>query len=126
VWDLIDAGQTEEINSQGDSVVEECFMALLEAVAMGKGAPRTLKLSGIIQEVEVLILINSGSSHRFISEQVASSLLGVSPSAQLTLVNVVNGQIVQSHSELLQANEVCKDMYSSQISEFYSFKALIR
>jgi hypothetical protein len=103
VWDLIDAGQTEEINSQGDSVVEECFMALLEAVAMGKGAPRTLKLSGIIQEVEVLILINSGSSHRFISEQVASSLLGVSPSAQLTLVNVVNGQIVQSHSELLQA-----------------------
>jgi hypothetical protein len=75
---------------------------LSEAAAMGKEAPRTLKLGGIIHEVEVLILIDSGSSHSFISEQVAASLLGVSPSAQPTLVRVANGQIVQSCSELLQ------------------------
>jgi hypothetical protein len=99
---LIEVGQTEEVNSQGTSVVEECFMALSEAAAMGKEAPRTLKLGGIIHEVEVLILIDSGSSHSFISEQVAASLLGVSPSAQPTLVRVANGQIVQSCSELLQ------------------------
>jgi hypothetical protein len=56
VWDLIEDGNTEEANVQSDSVVDECFMALSEAAAAGKEAPRTLKLSGFIQYVEVLIL----------------------------------------------------------------------
>jgi hypothetical protein len=56
VWDLIEDGNTEEANVQSGSVVDECFMALSEAAAAGKEAPRTLKLSGFIQYVEVLIL----------------------------------------------------------------------
>jgi hypothetical protein len=84
VWDLIDAGHIKEANDQGDSVVDECFMALSEDAAMGKEAPRTLKLSGLIQDVDVLILIDFGSSHSFISGQVAASLNGVSPLAHPT------------------------------------------
>jgi hypothetical protein len=75
-------------------------MALSEAATAGKEAPRTLKLSGFIQDVEVLILIDSGSSHSFISVQVAVSLYGVQPSVQLMWVNVANGQVVKSCSEM--------------------------
>jgi hypothetical protein len=64
-----------------DNAIEECFMVLSESAAAGREAPRTLKLSGFIQDVEVLILIDSSSSHNFISEQVVVSLSTVSSSA---------------------------------------------
>jgi hypothetical protein len=78
-------------------------MALSEAVVSGKEAPRTLKVSGLIQDVEVLILIDYGSSHSSISEQVDFSLVGVTSSSQPTWVKVANGQVVKSCYEILQA-----------------------
>jgi hypothetical protein len=104
VWDLIEADSVDGATDRCDSAAEECFMALSKAAAAGKEAPRTLKLSGFIQDVEVLILIDLGSFHSFISEQVALSLSGVSPSVQPTWVKDANGQVVKSCSELLQAN----------------------
>jgi hypothetical protein len=98
---LIEAGSPDGANDQSDSVVDDCFMALPEATAASKEAPGTLKLSKFIQDVEVLILIDSRSSHIFISEQVTVSLLGVSPLMQPTSVKVANGQVVKSCSEML-------------------------
>jgi hypothetical protein len=47
-------------------------MALFETTMSGKEAPRTLKIKGSIQQLQILVLIDSGSSHSFISEQVVT------------------------------------------------------
>jgi hypothetical protein len=45
----------------------------LEKTALSrKVGPRTFKMRGSIQDVQILLLLDSGSSHSFISEQVTS------------------------------------------------------
>jgi hypothetical protein len=44
---------------------------------MGKESSKTMKLVGSVQDKEALILIDSGSSHTFISTKLAASLSGV-------------------------------------------------
>jgi hypothetical protein len=55
-------------------------MILSVAAMSGVEAPRTLKIKGLIQGVEMLLLIDYGSSHSVISEQVATTLQGVTGS----------------------------------------------
>jgi hypothetical protein len=80
VWDLIEADSEliqENYTSQGTN--EQLFMVLSVAALSGSAAPRTLKIRGVIQGLVMLILIDSGSSHFFISENVAVLLQGVTP-----------------------------------------------
>jgi hypothetical protein len=49
-------------------------MAISKATVSGIETPRTLKIKDTIQQIEIMILIDSGSSHSFISEVVASQL----------------------------------------------------
>jgi hypothetical protein len=49
------------------------------------------------------MLIDSGSSHSFISTQVATQLQGVLGTSSVVQVQVANGSRMQSSSELLQA-----------------------
>jgi hypothetical protein len=75
VWDLIEADSDsihENYAAQGTN--EQVFMVLSVAALSGSVAPRTLKIRGVIQGLEMLILIDSGSSHSFISEKVAAML----------------------------------------------------
>jgi hypothetical protein len=74
----------------------QSFMILLVAALSGIEAPRTLKITGLIQGLEILILVDSGSSHSFISEQVATSVKGVIASPQQTQVKVVDDNILKS------------------------------
>jgi hypothetical protein len=53
---------------------------------------RTMCLQGNIQGHDITIFIESGSSHTFISENVASVLKGVVPGSSKLLVKVANGQ----------------------------------
>jgi hypothetical protein len=63
-----------EHSTTTNSDSEQCFLAISKvAVKSGQG-PRTLKIMGIIHEVDILVLIDSGSSHSFISAQVADQL----------------------------------------------------
>jgi predicted aspartyl protease len=52
-------------------------------------------LLGSVQGQEVTILVDSGSSHTFISENLASVLEGVVPSSAHLNVQVANGQKLQ-------------------------------
>ncbi|RLM68934.1 putative gag-pol polyprotein [Panicum miliaceum] len=65
--DCSDAGEVEE---------PEC-LALSVAVVSGVQGPRTMKLAGFLQGKEVLVLVDSGSSHTFVSSTLAASLSGV-------------------------------------------------
>jgi hypothetical protein len=53
--------------------------------------------------VDILILMDSVSSHSFISEQVAASVSGITQSQSQIQVKVANGNILYSQAELLQA-----------------------
>jgi hypothetical protein len=53
-------------------------MLLSTAAASCVVTPRTLKIQGVIQAIEILILFDSGKSHSFLSEHLAPLLMGVS------------------------------------------------
>ena len=62
-----------------------------------------MRFKGLIQNQEVLILIDSGSSNTFVSDTVAAKLSGLSPLAQPLGVLVANGSKMQCQSQLLGA-----------------------
>jgi hypothetical protein len=110
VWELLEPDTSEDkITSAMEEFSDQCFMALSESAISGSEAPRTLKIRGSIQSVEVLILLDSRSSHSFLSAQVASIVSGVTPRTTTT-VRVANGNVLQSDSELLYA-EWCMQGY---------------
>jgi hypothetical protein len=62
------------------------------------------------------MLIDSSSSHSFISEEVAGLLQGVTPSAHCTKMKVANGDILHSSAEVknaewfIQGYSFCSDL----------------
>jgi hypothetical protein len=85
VWDLLEADSSSSLaNSSADDVSDQCRLAISEVAILGISTPRTLKIKGSIQHLEILVLIDSGSSHSFISEQVASELQGLSYAVKQT------------------------------------------
>jgi hypothetical protein len=67
-------------------------VAISVAAISGMEAPKTLKLRGLIQGIDVLILLDLGSSHSFLSASVASILIGVTPVVNPIQVKVANGR----------------------------------
>lgn len=53
---------------------EELLAISREAVVLGIESPKTMWLQGLIQRHEVLMPVDSGSTHSFISEQLANRL----------------------------------------------------
>jgi hypothetical protein len=104
VWDIVDAelGHGEH-STTTNSDSKQCFLAISEVAVNGGQGPRTLKIRGTIQEVEILVFINSRSSHSFISAQVADQLQGVTSAAYTASVKVANGDILLSSAEMLKA-----------------------
>jgi hypothetical protein len=60
-----------------------------------------MKFSGIIQGKEVLILIDSGSSHSFVSTTLAVQLTGVLPMTRPVSVQVADGGRIHCSQQLL-------------------------
>lgn len=70
---------------------EQLFFALSDSAVSGTEGPRTMKFQGSIQGLPILILIDSGSSHTFISSTVASKLSGHSQLPAPIGILVANG-----------------------------------
>lgn len=62
------------IASLSEESSEEEFFSLSQAAAVGIQGRKTIKLTGLINSQEILILIDSGSSSTFISEKAAATL----------------------------------------------------
>jgi hypothetical protein len=71
VWDLFEEENIDP-TTQTCEGLEQCFLAISEATISIQKGPKTLKIRGTIQELEILMLIDLGSSHSFLSTQVAS------------------------------------------------------
>jgi hypothetical protein len=64
---------------------------LSEATVEEMESPKSMRMMGQIQGVDIMILVDSGSSHTFIRKVVAEKLLGLSILTRSLLVKVANG-----------------------------------
>nr|XP_034569779.1 uncharacterized protein LOC117834275 [Setaria viridis] len=94
--EVLDLFQLEEdaqsMISAAQHQEDHLFLTLSSAAVSGIPAPRTLYLLGMLQGHMIRILVDSGSSHTFISEQLASQLVGIVPVQAPLSVKVANGQ----------------------------------
>jgi hypothetical protein len=105
LWELY---QGDEDTIPEDVVIEdhitetECLAVSIAAVK-GLELNDTLKLRGLIHGIEVVMLIDSGSSHSFIASRVASRLSGVTDMAKPVLVQVADGNRLKCSCQLVGA-----------------------
>lgn len=93
VKELLELLQAEaEILPGNDSDSEdEELMSISKLATTGQTTPRTLRLLGYIADQEVLVLVDSGSSHNFISEWVAAKFAHIICPLKPVSVNIADG-----------------------------------
>ncbi|CAN6343657.1 unnamed protein product [Urochloa humidicola] len=93
LWELCQLEeQVTERHDASEDNSEQLFLALSEAAVTGAEAPQTMRFQGMIQDKEVSILIDSGSSNTFVSSELAAQLKGVSLLKEPVMVKVANGE----------------------------------
>ena len=91
----------DSVSEHGGSVAEgQLFVALSEEALAGADGPRTMRFDGVIQDLPLLILVYSGSSHSFLSSHVAAKLQGVQRLSGSITVQVANGGIMHCSTHL--------------------------
>jgi hypothetical protein len=79
-------------------------LTLSQAALSGFEAPRIMKFVGHIAGMDILALLDSGSSHSFISAAVAANLPGVTSMDSPLQVQVANGSHLSCHHQLVNAD----------------------
>lgn len=80
---------------------DEQIYQLSNSAAEGVQGRKTIKLHGLVNNQEILILIDSGSSCTFISEQTAKSLQCTVSPTQAVSVTVANGHKLTSDQQVV-------------------------
>jgi hypothetical protein len=97
LWELISVDDsvsaTPELSNCSDDSAQLC-VCISQADVEGVESPKFMRVMGSIQGVAVMMLIDSCSSHTFISDVVAAKLAGLSSLARAMHVKVANGDIV--------------------------------
>lgn len=86
------------IEEESDSADD--LMAISVQALNGIEGHKTMRLRGFISNQEVYILVDSGSTHCFLSEEFGSRLKGQEPLSQPVQVRVANGNLIQCTHEL--------------------------
>jgi hypothetical protein len=94
----------QETDSGGElSETEAQINMLLSQESCSLGATsNSLKFLGALQGQEVVILVDSGSSHSFLNVKLVSTISRVSPLSKPVRVQVANGHVIQCSSEFKQ------------------------
>jgi hypothetical protein len=111
LWQMVSLPETEmSSSSEADLPLPtpneniEVNMMLSQAAVKGISTPHTMRFVGHIGDIDVLALLDSGSSHTFLSTVVADQLTGVSTMKTLVNVQVANGSQITCCSELVDAS----------------------
>lgn len=86
--DEINSSEQVEVQDEKEDLIA---MAISQHAASGTEAAHSIRLRGWIQETELLMLIDSGSTNSFIDEQVAMKLKGVEVLKQPLKVQIADG-----------------------------------
>jgi hypothetical protein len=106
IFDLCHEDFVGDVVSAEEQLTDEAGqrnMLLSAAASSGQSSSRTLQFSGTLGGIAVRILVDSGSSHSFLSSSVATQLPGVSPVPKPVSVTVANGGSMQCTAELVSA-----------------------
>ncbi|WVZ83697.1 hypothetical protein U9M48_030818 [Paspalum notatum var. saurae] len=105
IWDCLQLTDEVTVDSTGDdSVSEQLFLTLSVAAVQGLDSPRTMRFQGLLQGHSILVLVDSGSSHTFLSSRVADQVVGVSALPVPIAVQVADGGRLQCGTQLVQAH----------------------
>jgi hypothetical protein len=102
VWHMT-TDQDSNLESSSESNDDE-LMALSEHALKGISAPHTLKLAASIHNYKSIILVDSRSSHNFISEHLASQLTPWTPLPHSMTVRVADGAVVRCSHEIVNCS----------------------
>jgi hypothetical protein len=79
------------------------YVWLSEEAVSSLESSRSMRLMGTIEGYDMMILLDSGSSHSFISAELADGLCGISVLQHILHVQVANGTHIVCLSHLRQA-----------------------
>lgn len=79
-------------------------LRLSQAAMTGSVAPHTMKFVGQIAGIDILALLDSGSSHSFVSAAVAERLTGVTVVIHPLQVQVANGSQLSCTHQIVDAS----------------------
>ena len=94
VMDLFPEPNKSEPTSDESS--EDEVFSLSQAATVGVQGRKTIKITGLVNSQEILILIDSGSSSSFLSQKTADTLKRDLTSAPPVTVTVANGEKILS------------------------------
>lgn len=97
MFDLLNLDESSEVIQEP---AEQLMMAISRTTWKGDQVATTLRLHEQIQQQELLVLVDSGSSHTFLSDRLQPLLMGVQPLAKPITVQVANGQAIVGHYHL--------------------------
>jgi hypothetical protein len=89
-------------------LADQELLALSQQAFYGTENNACFRLQGLIQDQEVLILIDSGSSDNFISSLLAARLQGVQPLQTAVKVKIANGVILTGTTGIPHCNRSCQ------------------
>jgi hypothetical protein len=104
VWTLCaDAFQdcdTDEHSEEEQCATEQVFMLLSSSAMNGSVSPRTLQLKGVLAGQDLLILVDSRSSHSFLSTSIAATMPNLKKLTAPLCVKVADGNNIVCIEEL--------------------------
>jgi hypothetical protein len=106
LWDLLSDTDAVDDQSKSEASSDETghlCLCLSEAAITGVESSRSMRLVGTLQGFDIVILVDSGSSHSFLSSSLAPKLEGGSALPSPLQVKVANGAKVQCNVQFSQA-----------------------
>jgi hypothetical protein len=94
VWELLLKNSVEDSSIQEQSFAEPVIMAISAEAVIGSSAKRSMRFLGSMLGREVLILVDSGSTHSFINQSTVQCHAIVSVAATPFKVQVANGGLL--------------------------------
>lgn len=104
VWDLCaeDFQEADVVDTRDLEPLaqEQVFMLLSDAAVTGSASPRTMQLKGSLSGQDILILVDSGSSHSFLSSSFAADMPSLQKLPSPMTVRMADGGSIVCSAEL--------------------------
>lgn len=114
LFDILGMTGSDTIDTQSETA-SECHI-ISRAAVQGSVAPETIRLQGLVQQQQVLMLVDSVSSHSFISADLAVRLQGVCVTSNVLKVKIADGgqllcnQAIAKCKRSVQEHKFCTDL----------------
>jgi hypothetical protein len=103
VFELLPIEETEGELHSDEAVEEQLFLAISSQAVSGGTAKRSLQMMGVMQQQMINILIDSGNTHSFISQNLVDKLSNLTLLPAAVSVTVADGSAMQCVSMVSQA-----------------------